>query len=91
MHSGKLWSPEGHGFTPQDSEWWSGLIRRARLFHQLFDRDRQLDIAMQRMAQPRPGEAGRTDGPAASPAKPQADGSQTGGPGSPVGAAGRAP
>jgi hypothetical protein len=49
MHSGKLWSPEGYGFTPQDSEWWSGLVRRARLFHQLYDRDRQLDIAMQRM------------------------------------------
>jgi hypothetical protein len=49
MHSGKLWSPEGYGFTPADSEWWSNLVRKSRLFHVLYDRERQLDIAMQRM------------------------------------------
>jgi transcriptional regulator with XRE-family HTH domain len=49
MHSGKLWSPEGFGFLPADSSWWNGLVRKANLFHQLYDRDRQLDIALQRM------------------------------------------
>jgi DNA-binding transcriptional regulator YiaG len=49
MHSGKLWSPEGYGFMPADSEWWSNLVRKSRLFHVLYDRERQLDIAMQRM------------------------------------------
>jgi hypothetical protein len=49
MHSGKLWSPEGYGFTPQDSEWWSGLVRRARLFHQLYDRERSLTRALDKM------------------------------------------
>ncbi|RRD42523.1 hypothetical protein EII18_05365 [Comamonadaceae bacterium OH3737_COT-264] len=29
MHSGKLWSPEGYGFNPHDSAWWSLLCRRA--------------------------------------------------------------
>jgi DNA-binding transcriptional regulator YiaG len=49
MHSGKLWSPEGHGFIPSDSSWWGLLVRKAALFGQMYDRDRQLDIAMQRM------------------------------------------
>lgn len=84
MHSGKLWSPEGHGFTPDDSSWWSGLVRRARLFHQLFDRERQLDIAMHRMR------AGSLDGLTGTPAKAQPDGATAGRPGAPVGAAGRA-
>ena len=35
MHSGKLWSPEGFGFDPQDGTWWSLLVRQARGFRQL--------------------------------------------------------
>lgn len=49
MHSGKLWSPEGHGFIPSDSSWWGLLVRKAALFGQMYDRDRQLDVAIQRM------------------------------------------
>ncbi|MDO8450015.1 MAG: VC1465 family Xer recombination activation factor [Rhodoferax sp.] len=48
MHSGKLWTPEGHGFTPECQGWWSLLVRQARLFRDMAQRERQLDIAMQR-------------------------------------------
>lgn len=48
MHSGKLWTPEGFGFTPKDQGWWSLLVRQARLFRQLAERDRQVAIALQR-------------------------------------------
>ena len=42
MHSGKLWSPEGHGFDPQDSNWWSLLGRRAGLFNELYRKNGEL-------------------------------------------------
>jgi hypothetical protein len=42
MHSGKLWSPEGFGFLPRESSWWSLLVRQARSFRTLYDRDTQL-------------------------------------------------
>lgn len=48
MHSGKLWTPEGFGFTPDCQSWWSLLVRQARMFREISQRDRQLDIAMQR-------------------------------------------
>ena len=48
MHSGKLWTPEGFGFTPKDQGWWSLLVRQARLFRQLIERDHQVAIALQR-------------------------------------------
>lgn len=48
MHSGKLWSPEGYGFEPQDSSWWGLLVRKARLFHQLYDRETQLTALLAR-------------------------------------------
>lgn len=48
MHSGKLWSPEGYGFTPHDSSWWGLLVRKARLFHQLYDRETQLNALLAR-------------------------------------------
>jgi DNA-binding transcriptional regulator YiaG len=51
MHSGKLWTPEGFGFTPDCQGWWSLLVRQARLFRQVYDRDRQLDIALQRASE----------------------------------------
>jgi hypothetical protein len=49
MHSGRLWSPEGHGFLPGDSDWWGMLVRKAALFKPMYDRANQLDVAMQRM------------------------------------------
>lgn len=74
MHSGKLWSPEGYGFTPNDSEWWSSLVRKSRLFHVLYDRERELATAMDRMksggaleAAPRASERRRGDARSASP------------------------
>ena len=42
MHSGQLWSPEGHGFKPNDSSWWGLLVRQARCFKIMADREAQL-------------------------------------------------
>lgn len=39
MHSGMLWSPEGHGFKPNDSSWWGLLVRQARSFKTMYDRE----------------------------------------------------
>lgn len=39
MHSGMLWSPEGHGFKPNDSSWWGLLVRQARCFKIMYDRE----------------------------------------------------
>ena len=44
MHSGQLWSPEGHGFKPNDSSWWSLLVRQARCFKTMADRESQLRL-----------------------------------------------
>lgn len=49
MHSGKLWTPEGFGFTPDCQSWWSLLVRQARMFRDMAARERQFDIAMHRM------------------------------------------
>lgn len=38
MHSGKLWTPEGFSFEPQDGAWWSLLVRQARSFRTLYER-----------------------------------------------------
>jgi len=50
MHSGRLWSPEGYGFKPEDSDWWSLLVRRATGYDRLCaaERQRHMDIVMQR-------------------------------------------
>jgi len=66
MHSGKLWSPEGFGFLPGDSSWWGHLVRKARLFQTMYDRETQLRMVLMRAgrvdAQPRgaPAPAGGT-------------------------------
>lgn len=44
---GQLWSPEGFGFKPGDSAWWSALCRRAPLFHVLFKENQTLRQANQ--------------------------------------------
>jgi hypothetical protein len=82
MHSGKLWSPEGYGFDPHDSNWWGLLVRRAAMFSNYYERDRQLDLLMQRLG-PGPSPA------AARRAWPEAARSEADGDG-PDGAAGRA-
>nr|WP_315495122.1 VC1465 family Xer recombination activation factor [uncultured Rhodoferax sp.] len=45
--AGQLWSPEGHGFKPADSSWWSALCRRAALFHELVRENEQLKQRLQ--------------------------------------------
>jgi len=39
---GKLWSPEGHGFTGHDGSWWSLLVRQARSCGVMFAQQREL-------------------------------------------------
>lgn len=71
MHSGKLWSPEGYGFEPHDSSWWGLLVRKARLFKQLYDRETQLQALFIRAggaATSGPGDALARPGPVAGPA-----------------------
>ena len=45
FHSGKLWSPEGHGFNGTDGAWWSLLVRRAAMFGQLYAENTALRLA----------------------------------------------
>lgn len=47
--AGQLWSPEGHGFKPADSSWWSLLCRRAALFHELARENQQLKQRLKAM------------------------------------------
>lgn len=82
MHSGRLWSPEGHGFIPHDSNWWSLLVRKARFFSDLYERQRQFDVVMLR--------AGRTQSAADCADKPQARRGPEPVEPEPLGAAGRA-
>lgn len=62
MHSGRLWSPEGHGFVPGDSSWWGRLVSQARLWREQHDRGRQFDMLMLRAGRAVPARAG--DAPA---------------------------
>jgi DNA-binding XRE family transcriptional regulator len=41
---GRLWSPEGHSFKPDDSSWWSLLCRRAAGFDTLYRENSQLRL-----------------------------------------------
>lgn len=42
IHSGKLWTPEGHGLTPTDVHCWHNLARRAHLFEVLLRENEKL-------------------------------------------------
>ena len=42
LTAGVLWSPEGHGFKPEDSTWWSMLCRRSAQFHSLYEENNRL-------------------------------------------------
>ena len=46
MHSGKLWTPEGFAFEPQDGAWWSLVVRQARCFRTLYERCGELERAL---------------------------------------------
>ena len=54
MHSGRLWSPEGHGFVPGDSNWWGLLVREARLWREQYEREAQLRAVMWRAGRAEP-------------------------------------
>jgi hypothetical protein len=54
MHSGRLWSPEGHGFVPGDSNWWGLLVSQARLWREQYERGRQFDLLMLRAGRSAP-------------------------------------
>lgn len=62
MHSGKLWTPEGHGFIPSDSNWWGLLVRKARQFGVLYARQNAFNQAMNEN-RPQGKTAGRPDAP----------------------------
>lgn len=46
---GKLWSPEGHGFTGHDGSWWSLLVRQARSSGVLFEQQREFRAIIERL------------------------------------------
>ena len=81
MHSGRLWSPEGHGFVPSDSDWWGLLVRKAHQFGEMFERDRQYAALVHRMG------AGRSAPPPSGAGEARQDG---GGADRPSNAVGRA-
>lgn len=53
FHSGKLWTPEGHGLLPHDAACWSNLARRAQLFHVVLKENHRLRCALAQQAQER--------------------------------------
>ena len=61
---GKLWSPEGHGFTGLDGSWWSLLVRQARSSGVLFDQQREARSTIERLRLELAG-LGHTSGSAA--------------------------
>jgi hypothetical protein len=79
MHSGRLWSPEGHGFVPGDSSWWGLLVSQARLWREAQERARQFDSLMRRTGRGAPDRAEDASASRAGPVQP-----------GPNGAAGRA-
>lgn len=57
--AGRLWSPEGYGFRPEESSWWSALCRRSALFHELFRENQQLKQRLQAVAPATTGGGGK--------------------------------
>lgn len=72
MHSGKLWTPEGHPITPADGGWWSLLVRQARMFRTQYCANVQLRDQLQQIK-----DAGFASLPP--PAQPGAQGRETAG------------
>jgi hypothetical protein len=48
VHSGKLWTPEGHAIEPNESSWWSLLVRQARGFRLAYAEAHQLRHELRR-------------------------------------------
>lgn len=71
ISAGLLWSPEGHGFKPFDSIWWSLLCRRAAQFHNLYQENLRLRTLVGPLRMTQPGhvaQAQRDAGPVAADA-----------------------
>lgn len=69
--AGTLWTPEGHGFKPLDSSWWSMLCRRAAQFHPLYEENIRLRTLLEAVRVTQAGhvaQAQRAPGPVASDA-----------------------
>lgn len=47
LHSGLLWSPEGLSFRPEDTVWWSDLVRRARAYGTMAERAMRAELELQ--------------------------------------------
>ena len=66
ISAGRLYTPEGYELRPQDFNWWSLLVRRAALFHELYTENARLTQQM-KAGRMLPGTAGtgkRSAGPA---------------------------
>jgi transcriptional regulator with XRE-family HTH domain len=74
MHSGQLWSPEGHGFVPGDSNWWGLLVSQARLWREQYDRDRQFRMLMLRTGRDAPARSEDASASLAGPVQPEPNG-----------------
>ncbi len=46
FHGGKLWSPEGFGFTGKDCSDWRLLVRQAKFFPEMLRKLAQLELAL---------------------------------------------
>lgn len=53
--AGKLWSPEGHGFEAHDATWWSLLVRQAKSFRSLYQRQAAFDQVLKGLGDERTG------------------------------------
>lgn len=85
FHGGKLWTPEGYAFEPQDSNWWSLLVRQARGFQTVYERNNVLLHELRVRGQVAPVGAGDA------PASPEPVGAIGPGAGTPVPARREAP
>ncbi len=62
FHSGVLWTPEGRSIRPLDVSWWGHMVRKARLFHTLYERQAQMNGLVHRLT------AGQATQPSIEPA-----------------------
>ena len=81
---GKLWSPEGHGFTGLDSSWWSLLVRQARSSGVLFEQQREFRATIARLQAALAVFAGVPPESAPHLTRQRHEGAASGGPGAPA-------
>lgn len=69
IHSGKLWTPEGVWFKPEDSAWWSLLCRQAQCFRAMYQRAGDFERQLMQLAAVGQYDLGRAVLPGAEAAK----------------------